>query len=74
MQQVASRLGFSRQLYGVPYGSDASKLERVGVPSILYGPGSITQAHTDDEYVPVAEVEQAAQFYIEVAREFGKGF
>lgn len=43
------------QAAGVPYGSDASKLARFGIPSVVFGAGSISRAHTVDEYV---EVEQ----------------
>ena len=48
---------------GVPFGSDASKLSRQGVPSIVFGPGSIDQAHGAVEFVDLAEVEAAAGFY-----------
>jgi acetylornithine deacetylase len=48
---------------GVPYGSDASKLSRRGVPSIVFGPGSIDDAHGAIESVDLAEVEKAADFY-----------
>jgi acetylornithine deacetylase/succinyl-diaminopimelate desuccinylase-like protein len=49
----------------VPYGSDASKLARAGVPSIVFGPGSIDQAHAAIEFVDCDEVHQAYQFYRE---------
>ena len=48
---------------GVPYGSDASKLSRQGVPSIVFGPGSIDDAHGAVEFVDLAEVEKAVDFY-----------
>lgn len=48
---------------GVPFGSDASKLSRQGVPSIVFGPGSIDQAHGAVEFVDLSEVEAAAGFY-----------
>src|SRR5205085_11261808 len=41
---------------GVPFGSDASKFAQVNVPSIIFGPGSIDQAHTADEYVEVEQI------------------
>jgi acetylornithine deacetylase len=69
---AAAGLGLPTESVGVPYGTDASKLNDIrGVPTIVYGPGTIAKAHTRDEYVPVAEVEQAAEFYLEVARTFG---
>jgi len=48
---------------GVPFGSDASKLSRQGLPSILIGPGSIDRAHAAVEYVECEQVEAAFEFY-----------
>lgn len=48
---------------GVPFGSDASKLSRQGLPSILIGPGSIDRAHAAVEYVECDQVEAAFEFY-----------
>jgi acetylornithine deacetylase/succinyl-diaminopimelate desuccinylase family protein len=70
--QAAKVLGLSHEVVGVPYGSDASKLSLRGIPSIVYGPGSIAQAHSKEEWVPVSDVEQAAQFYYQIAKMFGK--
>ena len=50
-----------------PYGTDASKLARAGIPSIVLGPGDIAQAHTDDEWVSLAEVATAAEVYARLA-------
>lgn len=55
---------------GVPFGSDASKFSRLGIPTILFGPGSIDQAHAAVEYVECAEVEAAQAFYTQIARRF----
>ena len=61
--EILAYLGLDEKPCGVPYGSDASKLSRVGVPSIVIGPGSIDQAHSAIEFVECAEVEQAFEFY-----------
>lgn len=50
-------------LCGVPFGSDASKLSRQGIPSLVFGPGSIDQAHAAVEFVELAQVEKAFEFY-----------
>lgn len=72
-QQVASELGLKDRLHGVAYGSDASKLQQLkSVPSIVFGPGSIAQAHSREEWVLVKDVERAAEFYAEMARGFGR--
>lgn len=71
-RQVARTLGLDDEIHGETYGSDASKLQGLkGIPSIVYGPGSIAQAHTREEWVPVDEVVRAAQFYAELAFSFG---
>ena len=56
---------------GVPFGSDASKLSRAGIPTIVFGPGSIDQAHAADEYVELAQVKQAMEFYRRFVLDFG---
>lgn len=55
---------------GVPFGSDASKISRAGIPSIVIGPGSIDQAHTDNEYVELEQVEKAFVVYRELMKSF----
>ncbi len=62
-QAVMRSLGLNPEVCGVPFGSDASKLSRAGIPTILFGPGSIDQAHSVDEYVDLAQVAGAAAFY-----------
>jgi acetylornithine deacetylase len=68
---VLGQMGLDPKLGGVPYGSDASKLARHGVPSIVFGPGSIDQAHAAVEYVELAQVEKAAEFYRRFILAFG---
>jgi acetylornithine deacetylase/succinyl-diaminopimelate desuccinylase family protein len=61
--QVLADLGLNSEAIGVPYGSDASKLARAGVPSIVFGPGTIDQAHAASEFVVCHEVHKAYAFY-----------
>jgi acetylornithine deacetylase len=51
------------QLAGAPWFSDAAHLSNGGVPSICIGPGSIDQAHTVDEFIDMAALEQGADFF-----------
>ncbi|MEQ8791736.1 MAG: M20 family metallopeptidase [Pirellulaceae bacterium] len=51
------------QAVGVPYGTHASRTAAAGVPSVVFGPGSIAQAHTKDEYLEVDQLEAAAEVY-----------
>lgn len=62
-QKTLKQLGREAHFCGVPFGSDASKLSRQGVPSVIIGPGSIDQAHAAIEYVELDQVELAFEFY-----------
>jgi len=42
------------------YGTNASVFAEAGVPSVVFGPGSIAQAHTADEWIELAQVDAAA--------------
>jgi acetylornithine deacetylase/succinyl-diaminopimelate desuccinylase-like protein len=44
---------------GVNYFSDASVLSHGGIPSVLFGPGDIAQAHTTDEWLETRSLERA---------------
>lgn len=54
----------------VPYGTDGSKLARAGVPTIVFGPGSIRHAHSDDEWVDLADVERAARVLVDLVHAY----
>ncbi|MBI3680582.1 MAG: ArgE/DapE family deacylase [Acidobacteria bacterium] len=60
---ILADMGLDGEFLGVPFGSDASKLSRRGIPSIVIGPGSIDQAHASVEYVECEQVERAFEFY-----------
>lgn len=51
----------------VAYTSDIPLLDRWGTP-LLFGPGSITVAHTPDEYVEVGELRGAVDAYVRMTR------
>jgi len=68
--ELAQQLGRSitaivgpRPTVGVPYGTHASRLARIGIPSVVFGPGNIAQAHTKDEWIAIDQLRQAADVY-----------
>ncbi len=67
---ASAALGLDATPIRVPYGSDASKFHAGGIPTIVFGPGSIAKAHAVDESVPVEELIAATAFYREVALRF----
>jgi acetylornithine deacetylase/succinyl-diaminopimelate desuccinylase-like protein len=71
---IAERLaGFVRQLgqtsdlIGVPFGTDAAAISAAGVPTVVFGPGSIEQAHTADEYISIDELQLATEIFYRIA-------
>jgi acetylornithine deacetylase len=50
-----------------PYTTDIPFLSNWGTP-LLYGPGSIHVAHTDNEHIKVADLERAVQDYVKLAK------
>ncbi len=51
----------SHQVIAVPFGTDASTLAEAGIPSVVFGPGDIEQAHTCDEWIDIDQLEKAEQ-------------
>jgi acetylornithine deacetylase/succinyl-diaminopimelate desuccinylase-like protein len=47
------------QPLGAPFFCDAAILAGAGTPAVVFGPGHVAQAHTADEYVSLAQVQQA---------------
>lgn len=68
--EILREMGLNGDPAGVPFGSDASKLSRQGVPSLVFGPGSIDRAHGAVEYVEIDEVLKAEAFFREFLRRF----
>jgi acetylornithine deacetylase len=56
------------QLAGAPWFSDAAHLSKGGIPSICIGPGSIDQAHTEDEFIALDALQQGAEFFTRFIR------
>ena len=57
------------QLTGVPYGTDAPAFDAIGIPTVVFGPGSIAQAHTDDEWVAIDQLRTSAEVYYALAKQ-----
>lgn len=50
-----------------PYTTDIPFLSNWGTP-LLYGPGSIHVAHTDNEHIKVADLQRAVQDYVQLTK------
>jgi acetylornithine deacetylase/succinyl-diaminopimelate desuccinylase-like protein len=57
VQKFFQSVGQSRPA-GVDYFCDAAVLSAGGIPSVVFGPGDIAQAHTADEWISLATLER----------------
>ena len=53
---------------GVDYFCDAAILAQAGIPSVAFGPGSIAQAHTRDEWISLTSLERAKVLLVRFLR------
>ena len=58
---AAAEAGRKAAAIGVAFGTNASSTSAAGVPSVVFGPGSIAQAHTADEWLPIDELHAASE-------------
>jgi len=49
------------KIRGVKFGTDAAIFVAQGIPTTVFGPGNIAQAHSEDEWVEIKQVAQAAE-------------
>ncbi len=52
------------------WGSDAGAFHAAAIPVFVFGPGSILQAHSADEFVEIDAVHTATRVYAEIIRRF----
>ncbi|MCO6459101.1 MAG: M20 family metallopeptidase [Pirellulaceae bacterium] len=64
--QITRKHGGPGELIGVPYGTDAPAFSRWSVPTIVFGPGSIEQAHTADEWIETSQLELATRILVQI--------
>jgi acetylornithine deacetylase/succinyl-diaminopimelate desuccinylase-like protein len=53
---------------GADYFCDASVLAHGGIPSVVFGPGDIAQAHTVDEWVSMSSLDRARDLLVDFLR------
>lgn len=61
-EQLALRLAGRNHTITVPYGTEAGQFQKVGLATVVCGPGSINQAHQPDEYITLEAFEAGAGF------------
>lgn len=60
--QWAMQLSRNAQVGKVSYGTEAGLFQKMGVPSVICGPGDIAQAHGPNEFVALDQLAQCERF------------
>src|SRR5699024_6585945 len=55
---------------GLQFGCDASKIQPAGIPTVVFGPGSIREAHTADEWILADDLLKAIDMYSIIFQKF----
>jgi acetylornithine deacetylase len=58
----AMQLSNSSQAGKVSYGTEAGLFQRMGVATVICGPGDIAQAHRPNEFVALEQLAQCEKF------------
>lgn len=72
-QSIRSVIGKWNSI-GVPYATDAPYIAQAEIPTVVFGPGSIEQAHTKDEWISVKQLDQAVDVLYDFVERFGADF
>lgn len=64
---LVQNAGRRSELVGVPYGTDAAVVSATDVPTVVFGPGSIAQAHTADEFIEIDQLQFATEIFYRIA-------
>jgi acetylornithine deacetylase/succinyl-diaminopimelate desuccinylase family protein len=60
---IAKLRPFATRLDVAPWFCDAAIFAQAGIPAVAFGPGSIRQAHTKDEYIKITDLTDGAARY-----------
>jgi len=51
----------------VSFGTEAGAFQKSGIPAVVFGPGSITQAHQPDEFIAIDQIGECIEFMYKLA-------
>ncbi len=69
MVKITRGLDADSKKVGVSYGTNAGAIAPSGVPTVVFGAGSIEQAHTADEWISTDQLELGAEAYYRLCTE-----
>ncbi|MFP5308722.1 MAG: acetylornithine deacetylase [Actinomycetes bacterium] len=59
---VRSLTGDTQPSGTVPFGTDGGHIQAAGIPTVVFGPGDIDQAHQPDEFILLSELARCEAF------------
>ena len=51
----------------VSYATEAGHFQNAGIPGVIFGPGSIEQAHLPDEFIAIDQIKACSEFMTKLA-------
>jgi len=62
-EELALRLTGANHAETVSYAAEAGMFQIAGIPSVICGPGSITEAHKPNEFITLEQVDKSVAFF-----------
>jgi acetylornithine deacetylase/succinyl-diaminopimelate desuccinylase family protein len=59
LSESLKRAGVEVAKMSAPYATDAGIYNTAGIPTVVFGPGDIAQAHTETEFIDLGQLQQA---------------
>jgi acetylornithine deacetylase len=63
---VLDQRGLNAKPTGAKYGTEASAFSQAGIGALVLGPGSVAQAHTNDEWLSIKQLHRACEVYLAI--------
>ena len=67
-EELILQLTGKNEILGVAFGTEAGLFDDAGIPSVVFGPGHIDQAHKPDEFVAISQLEECSLFIKKMAK------
>lgn len=67
--EACNKNGVNSEMQTAHYATDAAIIHQSGIPCVVFGPGSISQAHTADEHIAISDIEKASDILMNLLTE-----
>ena len=69
IKKILRDQGFDSNIVGMQGWTDGATTMHSGIPTLVFGPGNMEQAHTDTEWIEVSQLTQAVKCYLAFIKE-----